>query len=113
MKGIFMNLLMIGVVVSVFPQVLNNDSCRYAFDGECDDGGPGSTTNACTYGTDVNDCGFRGAPVSKNNPVSRKVPNDNSCVFANDGDCDDGGPGSINNVCTYGTDVNDCGYRAQ
>ena len=35
----------------------------------------------------------------------------NTCQYANDGVCDDGGPGSTYNVCTYGTDCNDCGIR--
>ncbi len=36
------------------------DTCAYAFDGVCDDGGIGSVYNACEYGTDCNDCGTRG-----------------------------------------------------
>ena len=35
----------------------------------------------------------------------------NTCQFANDGDCDDGGPGSDFSVCAYGTDCGDCGPR--
>jgi len=33
------------------------DTCQYAYDGECDDGGSGAVTNACPYGTDCSDCG--------------------------------------------------------
>lgn len=36
-----------------------------------------------------------------------------SCRFSNDGDCDDGGPGSDFNVCGLGTDCLDCGPRVQ
>lgn len=36
------------------------NTCRYAFDGECDDGGPGSMYSICDLGTDCNDCGPRG-----------------------------------------------------
>jgi hypothetical protein len=32
----------------------------------------------------------------------------NSCVFANNGECDDGRPGSHTAVCDRGTDTNDC-----
>ncbi len=33
------------------------DTCRFAADGECDDGGPGAQYEECTYGTDCADCG--------------------------------------------------------
>ena len=36
---------------------------------------------------------------------------DNSCVFANDGTCDDGGRGAKFSGCPTGTDCNDCGLR--
>jgi len=35
------------------------DTCSYAGDGECDDGGPGSAYDVCAYGTDCTDCGPR------------------------------------------------------
>lgn len=35
----------------------------------------------------------------------------NTCAWANDGECDDGGPGSLYDVCDYGTDCGDCGTR--
>lgn len=33
---------------------------------------------------------------------------DNTCIFANSGLCQDGGPGSVLNDCAYGTDCSDC-----
>lgn len=41
---------------------------------------------------------------------------DNSCIFNNDGECDDGGEGSVWDEdqpvpCDFGTDCNDCGVR--
>jgi hypothetical protein len=33
------------------------DSCRFARDGECDDGRPGAATGLCELGTDCSDCG--------------------------------------------------------
>jgi len=36
-----------------------SDTCAYAFDGVCDDGGPGSTYSVCELGTDCGDCGPR------------------------------------------------------
>ena len=35
------------------------NTCDWAYDGECDDGGPGSQYSLCTYGTDCADCGTR------------------------------------------------------
>jgi len=35
------------------------NTCQWAGDGECDDGGPGSTFAACSLGTDCQDCGPR------------------------------------------------------
>lgn len=32
----------------------------------------------------------------------------NTCEYRNDGDCDDGRPGSDYDLCPYGTDDNDC-----
>lgn len=36
---------------------------------------------------------------------------DDSCPFANDGVCDDGGDDAVNHVCQFGTDCADCGER--
>jgi hypothetical protein len=35
------------------------DTCEYATDGECDDGGPGAERMSCAYGSDCTDCGLR------------------------------------------------------
>lgn len=35
----------------------------------------------------------------------------NECEFAGDGACDDGGPGAQFDLCTFGTDCDDCGAR--
>lgn len=39
------------------------NTCRFAGDGECDDGGGGSTTGLCAFGSDCDDCGSRGGPA--------------------------------------------------
>ena len=39
--------------------VLCTDTCRYAGDGACDDGGPGASYSLCELGTDCGDCGPR------------------------------------------------------
>jgi len=35
----------------------------------------------------------------------------NDCISHDDGECDDGGPGSLYSICKLGTDCNDCGPR--
>ncbi len=36
---------------------------------------------------------------------------DDSCTFAGDGECDDGGEDSLYSVCEFGSDCEDCGLR--
>lgn len=38
-------------------QAACTDACRFANNGECDDGRPGSDTDLCAAGTDCHDCG--------------------------------------------------------
>lgn len=40
-----------------FPAPLCSNTCNWASDGDCDDGGPGSETSSCTLGDDCADCG--------------------------------------------------------
>jgi V8-like Glu-specific endopeptidase len=49
------------------PPMCDNNSCVYAFDVDCDDGGSGSDYSLCSYGTDCNDC-------------CTKVPSRDECV---------------------------------
>ena len=101
----------------------------YASDGDCDDGGPGSEFSICPIGTDCIDCGPRAISLLTPPPPSPSPPPPrpprpptgpggnytqclNSCPYANDRDCDDGGPGSeYINFCYLGTDCDDCGPR--
>ena len=39
------------------------------------------------------------------------VPNDDTCLVANDNQCDDGGQGYMFSLCACGTDLTDCGTR--
>ncbi len=73
--------------------VAGPNSCKFAFDGECDETGSG--TGVCSVGTDTADCRRRalaGGP--------------DSCTFADDGECDEPGIGTGN--CMAGTDTKDC-----
>ena len=36
-----------------------DNTCGYAYDGDCDDGQPGSDYSICACGTDCSDCGSR------------------------------------------------------
>ena len=62
-----------------------DDTCSWAGDGYCDDGGPGADFSLCALGSDCTDCGPRtgGGSVCAN-----------TCLFSYDGECDDGGPGA-------------------
>ncbi len=40
------------------------DTCKYAKDNVCDDGGPGSQYVDCQFGTDCTDCGARSSGAS-------------------------------------------------
>lgn len=73
-----------------------NDSCRWAFDMECDE--PGIGTGACAVGTDYSDC------------RAIRAGDDDSCRWAHDGECDE--PHFGTGACTQGTDRSDCGNIA-
>lgn len=72
---------------------LGGDSCRWAFDRECDDAQFGGT-GACQSGTDATDC------------RALAIGGDDSCRWANDGECDE--PGIGTGACTEATDSTDC-----
>ena len=84
-----------------------------AANGKCEDGGAGSESSRCAFGTDHVDCGMRrfAFPVDQAGPA---VPDD-SCGTARNGVCEDGLPFSKfppgKNTCAPGTDTQDCGYR--
>jgi protease YdgD len=90
------------------------NSCRYAFDQRCDE--PGRGTGLCAAGTDTADCAAATPAQSPAPPVQAPAapaqaapaqgPNDDSCPFARDGDCDEPGIGS--GACAAGTDATDC-----
>ena len=84
--------------------MLCDDTCNYAQDNVCDDGGTGSSFNVCTLGTDCTDCGAR-------DPCTDNCTPWNTSAYANDGSCDDGGSGAAYSLCDVGTDCGDCGSR--
>lgn len=99
-------------LATLLPGQICADTCASARDGECDDGGPSSLHAVCDFGSDCADCGVRTdaqlrATLDANGQVCA-----NTCAYANDGECDDGGPASLNALCAYGSDCRDCGARA-
>ena len=83
---------------------------------ECRDGGVGSVyPHYCDYGSQYTKCGAR--PYHNNG----EIIGDDSCIYAHNGQCEDGGPGSsfytdvdVNGfeyqaaACAYATDRTDC-----
>lgn len=52
-------LIMTATVGSSCTKTVCDDTCSYAYDGVCDDGGEGSSFSVCDCGTDCSDCGER------------------------------------------------------
>ena len=92
---------------------LDDDSCEWANDNECDElryGGGG----ACLDGTDATDCNNYGNSPEALARLLELVPanlrgqlGDDSCQYANDGECDDVAFGGTI-YCASGTDASDC-----
>ncbi len=92
---------------------INDDSCQYANDGECDEirfGGGGY----CLEGSDRTDCERYGNTPERLAALLALVPanlrvqlGDDSCIYANDGECDDVTFGGTV-FCAPGTDASDC-----
>lgn len=89
------------------PDELCADTCQWANDGVCDDGGEGAESTACELGTDCLDCGSRTSETPTNELCSY------TCQWSGDGVCDDGGTGSEYDGCELGTDCDDCGPRTE
>ena len=109
-----------GVRADVSACTANDDSCAWSDNGSCDDGGAGSPNRWCVCGTDLSDCGVRTEETCKSDPASGDDDDDelyssdwDSCFFASDGTCDDGGPNSAWSSCGCGEDPEDCGERTE
>ncbi|MCC5969674.1 MAG: trypsin-like serine protease [Pararhodobacter sp.] len=101
---------LLAALLAPMPAMAQDNSCRWANDGECDEARFGGT-GACPSGTDTNDCR---AEASAHQRLWAGVPaqlrarlGDDSCRWAHDLECDDarfGGTGA----CPDGTDASDC-----
>jgi hypothetical protein len=120
---------------------LCEDSCNFADDSACDDGGIDAQYDVCPLGSDCSDCGPRRDNDEDGffdiqdcddddpeiNPTSLDFSGDgidqdcdgqdfpglceDTCTYAGDQACDDGGPNSEFDICALGTDCSDCGPR--
>jgi hypothetical protein len=88
-----------------------NNYCEWAFDGECDDGGPDSDWAVCEFGSDCADCNVRSLDDLDGGGGDETGICYDYCEWAGDGWCDDGGPGADFFVCPYGSDCTDCDVR--
>lgn len=92
------------------PALAQDNSCRWANDGECDEARFGGT-GACRTGTDTNDCRAEARAMERLfasvPPEIRARLGDDSCRWANDGECDDAAFGGTG-ACARGTDRTDC-----
>ncbi|WP_349370559.1 trypsin-like serine protease [Salinarimonas sp.] len=81
--------------LAAWPAAAQDNSCRYAVDGACDE--PDIGTGVCAAGTDSWDCRREG------------VLSADACHFARDGTCDEPSIGTA--ACPRRTDTTDCGGR--
>ena len=64
-----------------------NNECQNAYNGACDDGGPGAEFTFCTYGTDCADCGPR-LPPPPPRPFQKLSSHVGSGTAIDLGDCE-------------------------
>ena len=93
-----------------------SNTCDYANDGECDDGGNGSEYDLCSLGTDCDDCGERGSGVGGGGSGSGGGGGSGSTIFTcfsgdlcveyTITDADRGA--SLRSQCADGVDGHDC-----
>ncbi len=85
------------------PVTLCGDTCEFAHDGECDDGGPGSDWEECIIGSDCGDCGPR-TLTPKSTPVGKGCTASAQCSAITEGYCPEAG------ICTRECETHtDCG----
>lgn len=87
--------LALAILISASPAAAQDNTCRYAVDGDCDE--PGIGTGLCSAGTDSWDCRREG------------VLSADACYFAKDGECDEPSIGTA--ACPRRTDTTDCRGR--
>eukprot|EP00900_Chrysochromulina_parva_P004319 jgi/Chrpa1/13889/Chrysochromulina_OHIO_Genome00024570-RA len=71
------------------PRQACTETCHYASDGECDDGGPGAEYSDCSLGTDCTDCGPRRWTIVSGS-LYCSVSSDGLCITDGSGNYGDG-----------------------
>jgi hypothetical protein len=71
---------------------------------------PSTSFTAAATGAALTSAGisFIGVDAARTAPRPARATCTNTCTYHDDGDCDDGGPGSDYSFCSLGTDCNDC-----
>lgn len=106
---------MIGILVRGATDYVQNGSCAVVNElsnSEADEDISRVTRAMGEYCTGRTDTICAGAPPGPEPEPMGEVCT-NTCRFADDGDCDDGGPNSDFDLCDYGTDCGDCGARVE
>ncbi|MCB9203501.1 MAG: hypothetical protein H6603_00875 [Flavobacteriales bacterium] len=76
MKTLFRTSFAVAIIAIAFSGMTSctksvcDNTCSYAYDGTCDDGGQGSSYSLCDCGTDCADCGERTKRVGPGVPGS-------------------------------------------
>ena len=63
------------------------------------------------FGASYRFCNVSDPNILAPNPPPISLSCNNNCLYANDGECDDGGLGSEFSECNIGTDCDDCNFR--
>ena len=87
----------------IYGEGLDRDEDGYGETVDCDDNNPNVNPSAIDYSGDNIDQNCDG--------VDEQGLCADECSFNDDGECDDGGSDSRNDVCALGTDCTDCGPR--
>lgn len=106
--AVMASFLAIGGLAGGAAQAQNN-TCRFANDGDCDEP---NGLNYCASGTDMTDCSNPASNYGSGRGFSAGIygaPAPVACIHTNDGDCDE--PNGLN-LCPSGTDAVDCSNPA-
>ena len=95
--------MVLALILAVSESVYADNSCEYAYDGECDE------PRLCAPNTDTADCGSEDDYWKQKEAANRHASRvgDDSCEYVRDGECDEP------DLCPIGTDTTDCGGRVE
>ena len=88
--------------------MLNGGSAAWDCDSSSDEMEPADTGPCASQLAALDDC-EAGSDTTEGTGGGTGSLCTNTCEYANDGECDDGGPESLYDDCELGTDCADCG----